>query len=76
MRASYHAYEKYAFGFDELQPKSLRGSNNQGGVSASVIDATDTLKIMNLEEEYERARAHLLKDETSGLNNLASARLD
>jgi mannosyl-oligosaccharide alpha-1,2-mannosidase len=76
MRASYRAYEKYAFGFDELQPKSLRGSNNQGGVSASVIDAIDTLKIMNLEEEYERARAHLLKDETSGLKNLASARLD
>jgi mannosyl-oligosaccharide alpha-1,2-mannosidase len=76
MRASYGAYEKYAFGFDELQPKSLRGSNNQGGVSASVIDAIDTLKIMNLEEEYERARAHILNDKTSGIENLASARLD
>jgi len=76
MRASYGAYEKYAFGFDELQPKSLRGSNNQGGVSASVIDAIDTLKIMNLEEEYERARAHILNDETSGIEKLASARLD
>ena len=76
MRASYGAYEKYAFGFDELQPKSLRGSNNQGGVSASVIDAIDTLKIMNLEEEYERARAHILNDKTSGIENLASARLN
>ena len=46
MRASYGAYEKYAFGFDEVKPKSLLGSNNQGGVSASVIDAIDTLKIM------------------------------
>ena len=76
MRASYGAYEKYAFGFDEVQPKSLRGSNNQGGVSASVIDAIDTLKIMKLEEEYERARAHLLNDKTSGLENLASSRLN
>ena len=76
MRASYGAYEKYAFGFDEIQPKSLHGSNNQGGVSASVIDAIDTLHVMNLKEEYERARAHLLLDKKSGLENLASARLN
>ena len=76
MRASYGAYEKYAFGFDEIQPKSLHGSNNQGGVSASVIDAIDTLHVMDLKEEYERARAHLLRDKKSGLENLASARLN
>ena len=31
---------------------------------------------MKLEEEYERARAHLLNDKTSGLENLASSRLN
>ena len=31
---------------------------------------------MNLKEEYERARAHLLLDKKSGLENLASARLN
>lgn len=53
---AYDAYEKYAFGWDELRPLSKRGKNAFGGLGASVIDSLDTLWIMGLSDHYSRAR--------------------
>eukprot|EP00252_Welwitschia_mirabilis_P007295 TRINITY_DN1853_c0_g1_i2.p1 TRINITY_DN1853_c0_g1~~TRINITY_DN1853_c0_g1_i2.p1 ORF type:complete len:452 (+),score=88.24 TRINITY_DN1853_c0_g1_i2:187-1542(+) len=50
------SYEKYAWGFDELQPQSKSGVNNFGGLGASIIDSLDTLYIMGLDEQFQKAK--------------------
>lgn len=56
MKDAYGAYEKYAMGFDELQPLTQHGKNGFGGLGATIIDSLDTLWIMGLSEQYSRAR--------------------
>lgn len=56
MKHAWDSYAKYAFGMDELQPLSRRGKNMFGGLGATVIDSLDTLYIMGLMDEYQRAR--------------------
>eukprot|EP00823_Brevimastigomonas_motovehiculus_P008446 TRINITY_DN7738_c0_g1_i1.p1 TRINITY_DN7738_c0_g1~~TRINITY_DN7738_c0_g1_i1.p1 ORF type:complete len:621 (+),score=169.12 TRINITY_DN7738_c0_g1_i1:79-1941(+) len=55
MQHAYHAYEGTCFGQDELEPltKSCFNWLYQG---LSIVDAMDTLQIMQLEEEYSRGR--------------------
>ncbi|KAJ8760005.1 hypothetical protein K2173_010861 [Erythroxylum novogranatense] len=53
---AWNSYEKYAWGNDELQPQSKNGVNSFGGLGATLIDALDTLYIMGLEEQFQRAR--------------------
>ncbi|KAF8798349.1 glycoside hydrolase family 47 protein [Phlegmacium glaucopus] len=55
---AWSAYERDAMGSDEYHPLSKTGSNltNSGGVGYTVIDAIDTMQIMGLQEEYNRAR--------------------
>ncbi|WWD18947.1 hypothetical protein CI109_103403 [Kwoniella shandongensis] len=55
---SWHAYEKHAWGSDEFQPLSQSGSNltSAGGVGYTIVDSLDSLLIMDLIPEYERAR--------------------
>eukprot|EP01018_Ginkgo_biloba_P039971 Gb_07364 [translate_table: standard] len=50
------SYEKYAWGFDELQPQSRSGVNNFGGLGASIIDSLDTLYIMGLDKQFQKAK--------------------
>ncbi|KAM7480693.1 hypothetical protein LguiA_028906 [Lonicera macranthoides] len=50
------SYEKYAWGRDELQPQSKNGVDSFGGLGATLIDSLDTLYIMGLEEQFQRAR--------------------
>ncbi|KAG5642014.1 hypothetical protein DXG03_003786 [Asterophora parasitica] len=53
------AYERDAMGEDEYHPISRRGSNLSpaGGIGYSVIDSIDTMLLMGLNEEHERARS-------------------
>lgn len=50
--------ERDAMGYDEYHPISKRGSNfsKDGGIGYMIIDALDTIQLMGLEEEYQRAR--------------------
>ena len=50
--------ERDAMGNDEYHPISKTGSNltDSGGVGYTIIDAIDTMQIMGLQEEYNRAR--------------------
>ncbi|CAH1422952.1 unnamed protein product [Lactuca virosa] len=50
------SYEKYAWGHDELQPQSKNGVDSFGGLGATLIDSLDTLYIMGLDEEFQRAK--------------------
>lgn len=45
-------------GCDEYEPLSKKGSNltDDGGVGYTVVDSLDTMQIMGLNEEYQRAR--------------------
>ena len=61
---AYHGYEKYAWGFDELAPVSKTGKNGFGGTGATIIDSLDTLWLMDLTEEFDRAREWVEKNLT------------
>lgn len=60
MKHAWDNYEKYAWGANELRPISKRGHSASifGSLSlgATIIDAADTLYIMELMDEYKKAR--------------------
>jgi len=53
-------YVKYAWGQNELRPISKSGHSagifGQTALGATIIDAADTLYIMGLHDEYQKAR--------------------
>ncbi|KAG8043386.1 hypothetical protein GUJ93_ZPchr0458g22869 [Zizania palustris] len=53
---AWNSYEKYAWGMDELQPHSRNGINSFGGLGATLVDSLDTLYIMGLKDEFQKAR--------------------
>lgn len=52
------AYERDAMGDDEYHPLGKSGSNltDAGGIGYTVVDSIDTILLMGLDEEYQRAR--------------------
>ncbi|KAF1898663.1 hypothetical protein Lal_00023672 [Lupinus albus] len=56
MLHAWGSYEKYAWGQDELQPQSKSGVNSFGGLGATLIDSLDTLYIMGLHEQFDKAK--------------------
>eukprot|EP00873_Tetraselmis_striata_P000992 jgi/Tetstr1/421256/TSEL_012260.t1 len=53
-----HGFDNYmqrAFPRDDLRPISCRGSNSQGGIALSLIDALDTLILLGEQHEVRRA---------------------
>ncbi|CAD6892129.1 unnamed protein product [Tilletia controversa] len=69
---SWSAYERDAWGADEYHPHSKHGSNlshvpveeGGGGMGYTILDSLDSLLILGLSEEYERARDWVKKDLT------------
>ncbi|TMW68377.1 hypothetical protein Poli38472_005845 [Pythium oligandrum] len=60
MQFVWRNYEKYAFGADELGPlNGARRENVWGNISCSMVDAIDTLWIMNMKDEFYRARDYI-----------------
>ena len=56
MQYAWSGYEKYAFGSDELLPQSGRGNENWGKQGITLVDSLDTLWLMDMKEEFWRAR--------------------
>ncbi|XP_062192381.1 mannosyl-oligosaccharide 1,2-alpha-mannosidase MNS1-like isoform X2 [Phragmites australis] len=56
MLHAWNSYVKYAWGQDELQPQSKNGVNSFGGLGATLVDSLDTLYIMGLKDEFQKAR--------------------
>ncbi|PAV84062.1 hypothetical protein WR25_10205 [Diploscapter pachys] len=60
MKFAWDGYKQYAWGENELKPISKRGHSasifGSGPMGASIIDAIDTLWIMDMKEEYEDAK--------------------
>lgn len=55
MLHAWRGYEQYAWGHDELCPLTKTGKNSFGGLGATMVDSLDTLHMMGLKDEYERA---------------------
>lgn len=56
-KISWDGYEKYAWGMDEYHPISKKGRNMvEGGMGWIIIDALDTMIMMNLTSRVEHAR--------------------
>ncbi|KAL9325927.1 hypothetical protein ACSQ67_006572 [Phaseolus vulgaris] len=56
MLHAWTSYETYAWGRDELKPQSKNGVDNFGGLGATLVDSLDTLFIMGLDDQFNRAR--------------------
>ncbi|KAK7049867.1 mannosyl-oligosaccharide alpha-1,2-mannosidase [Paramarasmius palmivorus] len=56
---AWRAYERDAMGADEYHPISHKGTNltHAGGIGYTVIDSIDTMLMMGLKDDYERARS-------------------
>ncbi|KAG6333529.1 hypothetical protein ID866_5565 [Astraeus odoratus] len=52
---AYHGYERYAFPHDELNPVSNSTSDSFNGWGVTAVDSLDTMLLMGLKDEYERA---------------------
>ncbi|KAJ4470167.1 glycoside hydrolase family 47 protein [Lentinula aciculospora] len=57
------AYERDAMGSDEYHPISKKGENlaHSGGIGYTVVDALDTMYLLGLQPEYQRARTWIDK---------------
>ncbi|CAG8584792.1 16528_t:CDS:10, partial [Acaulospora morrowiae] len=53
---AWRGYTKYAWGHDELLPVSNQSRDNFNGWGATIVDSLDTLWIMNLTREFDRAK--------------------
>ncbi|KAL4066002.1 glycoside hydrolase family 47 protein [Scleroderma yunnanense] len=62
---AYHGYERYAFPHDELRPLSNSSSDSFNAWGVSAVDALDTMLIMGLTDEYERALPMILNSNFS-----------
>ena len=56
MQFAWDGYSKYAFGYDEVKPQSARGDNGWGGQGITLVDALDTLWLMDMKDEFWKAR--------------------
>ncbi|KAK1940767.1 Mannosyl-oligosaccharide 1 [Phytophthora citrophthora] len=60
MKFAWGNYEEHAFGGDEVDPKNgWKLSNVWGDIACSLVDGIDTLWIMDLKEEFQRARDYV-----------------
>ncbi|OQR91817.1 mannosyl-oligosaccharide alpha-1,2-mannosidase [Achlya hypogyna] len=63
MAHAWHGYENYAFGADEVGPVSgSRQQNVWGDMGVTMVDALDTLYIMDMKDEFARARDWVAND--------------
>ncbi|KAF5346120.1 hypothetical protein D9758_009958 [Tetrapyrgos nigripes] len=55
---AWRAYERDAMGTDEYHAISKKGTNlsDAGGIGYTVVDSIDTMLLMGLDEDYQRAR--------------------
>ncbi|CAI5723679.1 unnamed protein product [Peronospora destructor] len=60
MKFAWGNYEEHAFGADEIGPKDGQNfSNVWGNIACSMVDSIDTLWIMDMKDEFQRARDYV-----------------
>ena len=73
MKRAYGAYEKFAFGMDEVAPNTGKGNNRWSGMAVTMLDSLDTLHLMGLMDEFNRATEWV--DKTFNLTSIGTYRL-
>ena len=53
---AWDAYVQSAWGSDELKPVSQSSTETFGGMGATIVESISTLYIMNLQDQYEKAK--------------------
>ncbi|KZS96517.1 seven-hairpin glycosidase [Sistotremastrum niveocremeum HHB9708] len=56
---AWNSYEKYAWGYDEVLPISVGSTNNFNGWGVSIVDSLDTLLLLGLGPQFDRAMDHV-----------------
>jgi hypothetical protein len=56
MEHAWGNYQQHAYGMDEMLPATKNGQNNWGGMGTTLVDALDTLYLMNMTAEFNQAR--------------------
>lgn len=56
---AWDGYEKYAYGYDELLPVSNGSTTNLNGWGVTIVDSLSTIKLMGLDDIYERGMQHV-----------------
>lgn len=56
---SWEGYKRVAWGHDEIRPVSATPQDPFNGWGATIVDALDTLLVMELPQEYDYARQHV-----------------
>ncbi|KZT32445.1 seven-hairpin glycosidase [Sistotremastrum suecicum HHB10207 ss-3] len=56
---AWNSYEKYAWGYDEVLPISVGSTNNFNGWGVSIVDSLDTLLLLGLGPQFDRAMDHI-----------------
>eukprot|EP00540_Astrosyne_radiata_P017198 CAMPEP_0116832202 /NCGR_PEP_ID=MMETSP0418-20121206/5763_1 /TAXON_ID=1158023 /ORGANISM="Astrosyne radiata, Strain 13vi08-1A" /LENGTH=671 /DNA_ID=CAMNT_0004461541 /DNA_START=11 /DNA_END=2026 /DNA_ORIENTATION=+ len=56
MKHAWTGYSTYAFGHDEVLPVSQGAGDNWGGMGTTLVDSLDTLWLMDLKDEFWKAR--------------------
>ena len=66
MKHAWDGYSKYAWGKNEVRPVSLRGHTasifGSASMGATIVDSLDTLYIMGMMDEFEKAREWVESD--------------
>ncbi len=60
-RHAWRGYEVHAFGHDEVRPTTNATNDSWGGFGVTLFDSLDTMIIMGLEDEYQRALRHVYR---------------
>ncbi|KAI7862363.1 glycoside hydrolase [Spinellus fusiger] len=56
---SWEGYRTFSWGYDENRPVSNRPINTRNGWGATIVDALDTLFLMELDSQFEEARNYV-----------------
>jgi len=56
MKHAWHGYKTNAFGADEVRPVTGGPKNHWGGLGTTLVDALDTLWLMDMKDEFYEAR--------------------
>lgn len=72
MQFAWSAYEQYAFGMDEIKPETMTGGNGWGGFGTTLVDSLDTLWLMDMKDEFGRARDWVRDSLSNNRNRMVS----
>lgn len=72
MEFAWSGYEKYAFGMDEVKPQTMAGDNAWGGFGTTLVDSLDTLWLMGMKSEFQRARDWVANSLNNDRNRMVS----